>query len=121
MVNNDRIVPVTNTDLLTLYALILQLQLKAEDEDLVVLQPKDTVGNFVADEEAIYIASQPVKKAEFEDGNGRLYFVAAFDFEGFTYNGESVSTTGETVEPNASTLYCAECEGGSVEITKVGF
>ena len=39
MVNNDRIVPVTNTDLLTLYALVLALNLQAQDETLAVLQP----------------------------------------------------------------------------------
>ena len=121
MVNNDRIVPVTNTDLLTLYALVLALNLQAQDETLAVLQPEDVEGNFVADQEEIYFASQPVKKVEFEDSDGTLYFVAAYDFEGFTHNGAAVEMTGATVKPNASTLYYAEYDGSSVEVTQIGF
>lgn len=118
MINQDRIVPVTVTDLLTLYGLIL----KVGSVDVSALEAKDTAGNFeVSDNSATLLANEPVGSLNFADGvsASTVYFVPAYDYAGFTING-GVATTGD-VEPDGRTLYKAELKSGSVTITKVGF
>lgn len=118
MINQDRIVPVTATDLITLYGLIL----KVGSVNVSALAASDTAGNFeVEDNSATLLASEPVGTLNFASGvtASTVYFVPAYDYAGFTVNG-GVATTGD-VDPDGRTLYKAELASSAVTITKVGF
>jgi hypothetical protein len=49
-----------------------------------------------------------------------IYFVAAYDYEGFSVAGTKVTTSGAEVAPDGSTLYTATLASGAVTIAKVG-
>lgn len=121
MINSERIVPVTATDLITLYSVILSMG-SAE------LDPVDafgTDGDFMVSAGPSndgWIASEPVKVFDYTSAVTAfvLYFVPAYDYKGFTVEGEAVTPTG-AVEPDGRTLYRAELLNGSIAIGKVGF
>lgn len=119
MINNNRIVPVTKIDLLSLYATML----KIAGNDFTVLEAGNVDGDFAiigASENALF-ANQPVKSVECGAATAdfSMYFVAAYDFKGFSYNGTVIETTGDTVVPDAATLYMAASSSGSITITNV--
>ena len=118
MINNDRIVPVTATDLITLYGLIL----KVGSVNVSALEAKDTDGNFEVTANGTYLASEPVKTMDFATAATSVtaYFVPAYDYKGFSINGTKVEATG-SVEADGSTLYLATLSGGAVTVAKVGF
>lgn len=118
MINQDRIVPVMATDLITLYGLIL----KVGSVDVSALDAVDTAGDFeVEDNAATLLASEPVATLNFADdvSTSTVYFVPAYNYAGFTING-GAPTLGE-VDADGATLYQAELKSGAVTITKVGF
>ena len=140
MINKDRIVPITAVDLISMYGLIL-LQ-DSNNSGLTALDAKTTDGRFVLGDLPIasesgdlpiasksgelLIASEPVKTFElagYED-NVTVYFVPAYDYAGFTVNGEALPSgevSGE-VEADGRTLYKAVIAlGDGITITKVGF
>lgn len=120
MINNDRIVPITAVDLITMYGLILAL---AADTAPTKLDAIDTAGNFEQDtNSATVLCSEPVKNFGFgEDVTaGTVYFVPAYDFAGFTLNGVATTPTGD-VDPDGRTLYKAVLATNAITITKVGF
>ena len=104
MINTDRIVPVTQVDLLTLYGNIMKL-----------------AGTTVA-------AVDAVAPGEFElTGSGNignklavLYFIPAYDFGGFKVAGTAVTPSG-TMSADGRTLYTATLSSGAVTVAKVGF
>lgn len=118
MINEKRIVPVTNTDLLTLYGLILKLKgltiAAVSAGDTGVFTMTSGSGNKLADE--------PVKSFDFGSSvtSAVIYFVAAYDYEGFSIAGTKVTTSGAEVVPDGSTLYTATLASGAVTIAKVG-
>lgn len=118
MINMNRIVPVTNTDLLTLYGLILKLKgltiAAVSAGDTGVFTMTSGSGNKLADE--------PVKSFDFGSSvtSAVIYFVAAYDYEGFSIAGTKVTTSGAEVAPDGSTLYTATLANGAVTIAKVG-
>jgi len=119
MINNDRIVPVTVTDLLTLYGNILTIA-GTSVEKLEAVNP----GEFeVAANNKTYIANEPVEFLNFgEDVTaGTIYFLAAYDFAGFAINGEATETAGAEVEKDGRTLYTATLSSSTITIAKVGF
>lgn len=119
MINQDRIVPVTATDLITLYGLIL----KVGSINVTSLSTTNTNGDFsVTTNSATLLANEPVATLDFASGvtSSTVYFVPSYNYVGFTKNGATVTQTG-TVEPDGRTLYKAELSSGSVTITKVGF
>ena len=118
MINVDRIVPVTATDLITLYGFIL----KMVDIDVTALDAvspaefvQDTTGETV-------LAAEPVKSFDFgaDVEAATVYFVAAYDYVGFTKDGEAIEAEGE-VEADGRTLYTATLESGAVTIERLGF
>lgn len=120
MINQNRIVPVTATDLLTLYGLIL----KVGSINVTALAAADTAGDFtVSTNSATLLASEPVKSLNFASGvtASTVYFVAAYDYSGFSINGTAATTTGATVEADGRTLYSATLSSGTITIAKVGF
>lgn len=120
MINNDRVVPVTKTDLLTLYGNML----KIASVNVTAISAADTDGDFViASASGTVIANEPVKSLEITAGtSATIYFIPAYDFTGFTIAGSPVTTTGTTVDPDGVTLYTATLSGGNaIAIAKVGF
>lgn len=118
MINTDRIVPVTATDLITLYGLIL----KVGSINVTALEATNTQGDFSVTESGTLLASEPISTLNFasEVSTASVYFVPAYDYSGFTINGAEATSTG-TVEADGRTLYLASLASGAVTITKVGF
>ena len=119
MINTDRIVPVTVTDLLTLYGTIIKLagtSITAVDAvNPGVFALTSGSGNL--------LASEPVKSLDFGEDvtSAVVYFVAAYDYKGFSIQGTAVTTSGATVEADGRTLYTATLSIGTVTIAKAGF
>lgn len=120
MINADRIVPVTQVDLLTLYGNIMKLAgttvaaVDAVAPGEFEVTGSGDVGNKLADE--------PVKSCDFKSGvtAAVLYFIPAYDFVGFKVAGTAVTHTG-TMAADGRTLYTATLSGGAVAVAKVGF
>ena len=124
MINNDRIVPVTATDLITLYGVILK-QDTTNNSSLAKLTA-DAAGEFqIKSGSAPLIANEPAKSIDIDATASSVsactvYFVPAYDYKGFTIDGSAVTPTG-TVEADGRTLYKAVLATGAITITKVGF
>ena len=119
MINNDRIVPVVRTDLITLYSVIL----KAANVSVTKLNATDTAGNFTqATNSATVLCSEPVKSFNFASTAtaGTAYFVPAVDFKGFKTSGTAATTAGADVVADGSTLYSATLATGTVTFAKIG-
>lgn len=121
MINNERIVPVTAIDLISLYGLILKAAAAAASGTApTALAATTDNGQFTVSEAGTYIASEPVQTLDFTAASGTVYFVPAYDYSGFTVSGTAVTPTGD-VDADARTLYKAVLSSGAVTITKVGF
>lgn len=124
MINNDRIVPVTATDLISLYGLILTMN--SSNSGLTALDAEDVTGTFqITDGSNPLIASEPVSTCDIDATTSSvsaatLYFVPAYDYSGFTIDGAAVTPTG-SVNADGRTLYKAVLATGAITITKVGF
>lgn len=121
MINKDRIVPVQATDLITLYATML----KMAGTTLTVAEANDANGDFelaTAPQSGSIIANEPVSTFDFASGvsAATVYFVPAYDYAGFTADGEAIEASGE-VEADGCTLYLATLASGAVTITKVSY
>ncbi len=122
MINKDRIVPVQKIDLLSLYGLILQ----QSNATLAAVDSATVEGDFEITAAATpLIADEPVKSVDFASdvSTATLYFVAAYDYAGFTINEAAVTPTvpEEGILADGKTLYKAELASSAIEITKVGF
>lgn len=117
MINYDRIVPVTQVDLLTLYYNMMKLA----GTTVAVLEAAN-IGEFVmASGSGNVLANEPVKSFDFASGvtSAKLYFIPAYDFEGFKVAGSAVTPTGN-MAADGRTLYTATLASGAVTIAKVG-
>lgn len=122
MINSDRIVPVTATDLITLYGLILK-QDTTNNSTLAAVQAATVEGDFdITSASTPLLLAEPAKTINFGSSvsSATVYFVAAYDYQGFKVNGTAVTPTG-TVKADGSTLYKAVLATGAVTITKAGF
>lgn len=120
MINTERIVPVTATDLISLYGLILQVG----NKNVTALNTTATDGTFTVETASgALLASEPVASMDIQAGtSATIYFVPAYNYSGFSIAGAAVETTGETVNPDGRTLYTATLSGGNaIAIAKVGF
>lgn len=120
MVNNNNIIPVTQTDLLTLYGTALKLA----GTSYTVIAANDVAGNFspvMPGETGNKLANAPVKTFNFrvDTVSAVVYFVAAYDYAGFSVNGTAVVTSGATVNPDCATLYSATLSDGAVAIAAI--
>lgn len=126
MINKDRIVPVMATDLISLYGVIL---LQDSNNSGLAKLSADAIGEFqVKTNSAKLLAAEPVKKLDFDATTssvtaGTVYFVAAYDYEGFSIDGvaETPAAGSVNVEADGCTLYKAVLASGDITITKVGF
>lgn len=118
MINANRIVPVQSTDLLSLYATMLKVA-QVSATKISATNPGEFTqaasGNTV-------FCDEPVKKFNFGASvtSAMVYFVAAYDYEGFTVNGSPATTAGVSVEKDGSTLYTATLSSGTLTFAKVG-
>ena len=123
MINTDRIVPVTATDLITLYGLIL---LQASANSGLAKLEADGIGEFqVKSGSAPLLAAEPAKKIDIDAtassvSAATIYFVPAFDYKGFSIDGADITPTGDVVA-DGRTLYKATLASGAVTIVKAGF
>ena len=121
MINNDRIVPITKIDLISMYGLVLVMSL---DSAPTKLDAADTAGDFSqTTNSATVICSEPVKSFNFGSSvtAGTVYFVPALDYAGFTKTGATLTIAGATVEADGRTLYSATLSSGTLTFAKVGF
>ena len=119
MINTDRIVQVSKTDLLTLYGTILKIASVS-----VAAAQATAPGEFkITSAATALIAAEPVESLDFAAAvtSATVYFVAAYNYAGFKIAGTAVETAGADVVADAATLYTATLSGGVVTIAKVGF
>lgn len=125
MINSDRIVPITKTDLLSLIGTILGLG----GTSYTVLQSGTVEGDFDLTGSGAAgnkLCAEPVKTLNFHTGvtSGTVYFVAAYDFEGITFH-EGAATfnssylDNEDVLKDGSTLYKAVLSSSTITLTAV--
>lgn len=125
MINNDRIVPITRIDLLSLIGTVLALG----GTSYTVLPSLDVEGDFDLTGSGAAgnkLCAQPVKTLNFHTGvtSGTVYFVAAHDFAGITYHEgqatfNSSNLDNEDVVGDAATLYKAVLSSGTITLTAV--
>lgn len=117
MINENRIVPVTATDLITLYGTIMKLA----GTSVTAVDATDP-GEFASALSGNVLASEPVKGFNITSGSsGVIYFVPAYDYDGFAIAGTAVETAGADVTPDGKTLYSATLSSGTITIAKAGF
>lgn len=122
MINEDRIVSVTKTDLLSLYGVIL----KVANVNVAKLDATAT-GTFKISSALTtdyVLADEPVKSLDIASTvtSASVYFVPAYDFEGFTVGGASatIASASVDVEADGNTLYLAVLADGEITVSKVG-
>lgn len=119
MINNDRIVPVTKTDLITLYGLVLGIHGTSFTK-----QSGDVEGDFVLANSASgnLLCDAPVKTLDFGGASAAVvYFVAGYNFDCIKVNGTKVSPAGGvTVKNDCTTLYTATLADGTVTLAVKG-
>jgi hypothetical protein len=125
MINNDRIVPITAIDLISIYALIL----KAGNVVSEVKNPTTTDGHYeitwtTSNGPSAIICTEPVSSVNYTSsaGNIKLYFVAAHDFKGITRNGVPMTGHNGTILPDGKTLWLIEPTGSTdYTVSKYGY
>lgn len=121
MINTNRIVPITRTDLLSAYGTMLKIagtsiaKVDAGNPGVFNVTGSGSIGN--------KLASEPVKSLNFASGvtAAVIYFVAAHDFEGFSINGvaEEVQSGSAEIVAGSATLYTATLASGDITIAEI--
>lgn len=119
MINAERQVPVTEVSLLDMYYNIFTVAMGDDaPEKLVAANP----GEFtVTANNKVYLANEPVKTLNFGGTAtaGTVYFVPAYDYEGFALIGTAVETAGDEVKTSGYGFYKAVLSSGTVTITAI--
>jgi hypothetical protein len=123
MVNNDRIVSVTKTDLLTLYKSIFTIA-----SVTTTILEATTPGVFsVTSAATAILCAEPVKTLDIDAtassiSSATIYFLAAHDFAGFTIDKTAADPAEGSVTVNGGSgeLYKAVLATGAITITKLG-
>lgn len=109
----DRIVPVHRTDLISLYYAAFAIAGSAPTK-IIAIAP----GEFEV--EAAGLCVEPVKKAKITATSGVIYFVPAYDFEGFTNGSDAkVEIAGADVDPDGVSLYSLTISSGTYTAAKI--
>ena len=116
MINTNRIVPIQKIDFLSMIGIILTL-----DSVSYTVAASDVDGNFTltgTGDVGNVIANQPVQSLNFASGvtAAVVYFVADYDYSGFSVAGSAVTTSGATVNADGISLYKATLSSGAVTI-----
>lgn len=120
MINSERIVPITETDLITMYGLVLKVGLG--DSAPEKLDATNVAGDFAeATNSKTVLATQPLKSLVFGSSvtASTVYFVPATNYEGFTKTGATLTVSGD-VDADGVTLYSATLSTNALTIAKVG-
>lgn len=122
MINNARIVPITAVDLISMYGFVLAAAAAAASGTAPEELAASEIATFsVTTNSKTYIAAEPVKKLTFGNVTAEtIYFVPAYDYEGFEKTGATLTVSG-TVDADGRTLYKAVLSTNTLTITKVGF
>lgn len=119
MINAERQVPVTEVSLLDMYFNVFAVTLGANaPEKLESVNP----GEFdVTTNNKVYLANEPVKTLDFGGSTtaGTVYFVPAYDYEGFAIRGTATTTAGDNVKTSGYGFYKAVLSSGTVTITAI--
>lgn len=126
MINNDRIVPITAIDLISMYGAILRAALYVAGDVATaptVLEATTANGIFEITKRGCFLMNEPMKSCDIAARiiDTGVYFVPAYDYSGFTVNGEAFTTGGDEVTADGRTLYFAAIGDGAVTIGKVGY
>lgn len=113
-INKNRIVPVTDIDLITLYNMILN----ATGTTVTAIAPGADLGHFTV-AAANKICNEPAVDVNVTASSGAFYFVAAHDFAGLKVNGTAVTPSGATIVPDGVTLYKGTISSGAITIALV--
>ena len=121
MVNKDFIIPVTKTDLLSLYGTVLTIaNVSFAIAACTVEGECDVTGSGAAGN---FLANGPVKSIDFKSGvtGGTVYFIPAYDYDGIKVAGAAATMASESVDVDAegATLYKAVLSSGEVTISAV--
>lgn len=124
MINNNRIVPVQATDLISLYAVILK-QDTTNNSTLAKVNAKNAEGDFdITSASTPLLCSEPAKSIDFAAAvtAATIYFVPAYSYKGFSLAGvaEEPAAGSVDVDADGATLYKAVLSSGDITITKVG-
>ena len=118
MINANKIVPVTKSDLLSILANACLLCGKT-----VTALTATTPGVFAISSNPstdVAICNEPVVSFDFASGSSAatVYFIADYAYEGFKVAGTAVTPQAgsATVDPNSATLYKATLSSGNVTI-----
>lgn len=123
MINNERIVPITSIDLISMYGFALVAAAAAASGTAPEKLEATDIAEFdVTTANKTYIAAEPVKKLTFGASitAGTVYFVPALDYEGFVKTGATLTVSGD-VAADGRALYKAVLSTNTLTITKVGF
>lgn len=123
MINDARLVPMTETDLLTNYGTMLAVAAAAASGTAPEKLASTDPGVFaVSTNSKTYIAAEPVKALTFGSSITActLYFVPAYDYTGFAKTGATLTVTGN-VDPQSKSLYKATLSTNALTISVVGF
>lgn len=123
MINTNRIVPITATDLITNYGVILAAAAAAASGTAPTkLSAGNAAGIFSqSTNSASVLCDEPVKTLTFGASvtAATVYFVPAYDYKGFDKTGATLTVTG-TVDADGSTLYKATLSTNALTIAKIG-
>ncbi len=109
----DRIVPVHRTDLISLYYAMFAIGASAPTK-INATKP----GVFAIT--AAGLCLEPVKTAKITATSGVIYFVPAFDFEGFTDgNDAAITIAGAEIDADGRSLYSLTISSGTYTAAKV--
>lgn len=124
MINTDRIVPVQDTDLITLYAVILK-QDTTNNSTLAKVNAANAEGVFkITAASTPLLCSEPAKSIDLAAAvtAATVYFVPTYDFIGFSLAGvaEEPAAGSDDIDADGNTLYKAVLSSGDITVTKVG-
>lgn len=132
MVNNDRIVPITKTDYLSLLATSFNMLGAMSQMSMTAIPSADAEGNFavtadmLSGQMPLAMANQPVKTMDIASDvtAGAIYFVADYNFDTITIGGEAItlaegSVALDEIKKDAVTLYALIIGQDTVGITAV--
>lgn len=109
----DRIVPVHRSDLISLYYAMFAIGSNAPTK-INATKP----GVFAIT--AAGLCLEPVKTAKITAASGVIYFVPAFDFEGFTDgNDAAITIAGAEIDADGRSLYSLTISSGTYTAAKV--
>jgi hypothetical protein len=119
MINTERIVQVTETDLITLYGTMMKLA----GTSVTAVEAVDPGTFALTSGSGNLLANEPVKSLDFGESvtSAVIYFVPALNYEGFSISGTKAETAGTEVVADGKTLYTATLATGTITIAKAGF